>query len=179
MCSSLQHGYCVRVNTTKRHRQLRVKDMSKVPMWWPEWDSNSRPCGRKALTYHWATTRHEWKGPSIYYICNEERGIWCRRFWFRVRVGMAREKMTAPRWWYLYVALASIMCSDIELNGMLLNDEIFVYFNRWWHSDDCIWLRWLHLEGYTEMTSLIDDGTWTMSNRLWHLDDGIYRWLHL
>ena len=26
-----QHGYCVRVNTPKRHRQLRVKDLPKDP----------------------------------------------------------------------------------------------------------------------------------------------------
>ena len=32
----------------KRHRQLQVKDLLKVPTWWLEWDSNPRPFGRKA-----------------------------------------------------------------------------------------------------------------------------------
>src|SRR6218665_952647 len=44
-----QHGYCVGVGTPKRYRQLRVKDLPKVPTWWLEWDSNLRPSGRKAL----------------------------------------------------------------------------------------------------------------------------------
>jgi len=35
--------------TPKRHRQLRVKDLSKVPMWRLELDSNLWPFGRKAL----------------------------------------------------------------------------------------------------------------------------------
>src|SRR6218665_1855356 len=43
-----QHGYCVGRFTPKRHRQLRVKDLSKVSMWRPEWDSNPRPFLRKA-----------------------------------------------------------------------------------------------------------------------------------
>ena len=30
----------------KRNRQLRVKDLPKVPTWWPELDSNPRPFGR-------------------------------------------------------------------------------------------------------------------------------------
>src|SRR6218665_26733 len=34
--------------TLKRHRQLRVKDLPKVPAWWLEWDSNLRPSKRKA-----------------------------------------------------------------------------------------------------------------------------------
>ena len=34
-----QHEYCVGVNTPKRHRQLRVKNLPKVPTWWLEWDS--------------------------------------------------------------------------------------------------------------------------------------------
>jgi len=43
-----QHGCCVRANTPKRRRQLRVKDLPKVPTWWLERDSNPRPFGRKA-----------------------------------------------------------------------------------------------------------------------------------
>jgi len=34
--------------TPKRHRQLRMKDLPKVPMWRLERDSNLRPFGRKA-----------------------------------------------------------------------------------------------------------------------------------
>src|SRR6218665_1549996 len=34
--------------TSKRHRQLRVKDLPKVPTWRLERDSNPRPFGRKA-----------------------------------------------------------------------------------------------------------------------------------
>src|SRR6218665_1836095 len=42
----------VRSFTSKRHRQLRVKDLPKVqvPTWWLERDSNPRPSGRKAST---------------------------------------------------------------------------------------------------------------------------------
>jgi len=36
--SRLLHRYCVGVNTPKRYRQLSVKDLPKVPMWWLEWD---------------------------------------------------------------------------------------------------------------------------------------------
>src|SRR6218665_2892126 len=36
--------------TPKRHRQLRVKDLLKVPTWRLERDSNPRPSGRKAST---------------------------------------------------------------------------------------------------------------------------------
>src|ERR687897_366278 len=39
---------CVGVNTPKRHRQLRVKDLPKVPRQRLEWDSNPRPSGHKA-----------------------------------------------------------------------------------------------------------------------------------
>src|SRR6218665_413763 len=42
--------------TPKRHRQLRVKDLPKVPTWRPERDSNPRHFGRKAknlpLSHH-------------------------------------------------------------------------------------------------------------------------------
>ena len=43
------HSNCVGVKTPKRCRQLRVKDLSKVPTWRLEWDSNLRPSGWKAL----------------------------------------------------------------------------------------------------------------------------------
>src|SRR6218665_2234712 len=38
------------VYTSKRYRQLRVKDLPKVPTWRLEHDSNLRPSGRKAST---------------------------------------------------------------------------------------------------------------------------------
>ena len=44
--SWLQHWYCVGVNTLKRYRQLREKDLPKVSTW--QLDSNLRPFGRKA-----------------------------------------------------------------------------------------------------------------------------------
>src|SRR6218665_3692963 len=34
--------------TSKRYRQLRVKDLPKDPTWWLEWNSNLRPSRRKA-----------------------------------------------------------------------------------------------------------------------------------
>ena len=40
----------VRVYTTKRYRQLQVKDLPKIPMWRLERDSNPQPSGRKALS---------------------------------------------------------------------------------------------------------------------------------
>src|SRR6218665_1210870 len=36
--------------TPKSHRQLRVKDLPKVPTWQLDRDSNPRPSGRKAST---------------------------------------------------------------------------------------------------------------------------------
>src|SRR6218665_3671642 len=39
---------CIAVYTLKRYRQLRVKDLCKVPTWRLERDSNPRPFGRKA-----------------------------------------------------------------------------------------------------------------------------------
>src|SRR6218665_486998 len=36
--------------TPKRHRQLRVKDLPKVPMWQLERDSNPQPSGRQVST---------------------------------------------------------------------------------------------------------------------------------
>ena len=38
----------VGVNKPKRHRQLRVKDLPKVPTQRLEWDTNLRPSGDKA-----------------------------------------------------------------------------------------------------------------------------------
>ena len=43
-------AYCVRVKTQKRYRQLQAKDLSKVPTWQLEWDSNLRPSRRKTLS---------------------------------------------------------------------------------------------------------------------------------
>src|SRR6218665_221999 len=44
------------INTPKRYRQLRVRDLPKVPTWRLESDSNLRPSGRKAsnllLSHH-------------------------------------------------------------------------------------------------------------------------------
>ena len=40
----------------KCHRQLRVKDLPKVPTWQLEWDSKPRPFGQKVAK--WATTPH-------------------------------------------------------------------------------------------------------------------------
>ena len=55
----------------KRYRQLRVKDLPKVPTWRLEWDSNLRPSGRKApilpLSYH----------PHIFNLFCVECGIDC------------------------------------------------------------------------------------------------------
>src|SRR6218665_2953182 len=46
--------------TPKRHMQLRMKDLPKVPTWRPERDSNQRPFGRKAtsspMRYHAPST---------------------------------------------------------------------------------------------------------------------------
>src|SRR6218665_3957199 len=50
-----QHGYCVGVSTPKCHRQLRIKDLPKVPTWRLERDSNPQPFGRKASNL---PTRH-------------------------------------------------------------------------------------------------------------------------
>ena len=52
----------------KRHLQLWVKDLPKVPTWRLERDSNPRPLGRKApnepfiyhVLYQWATTLHRY-----------------------------------------------------------------------------------------------------------------------
>src|SRR6218665_3992753 len=42
----------------KHHRQLRVKDLPKVPTWRLERGSNPRPSSRKASTHQCATTSH-------------------------------------------------------------------------------------------------------------------------
>ena len=46
--SRLHHWYCVGVNTPKRDRQLRVKDLPKVLTWRLELDSNLRSSAQKA-----------------------------------------------------------------------------------------------------------------------------------
>ena len=46
-CSRLKHRYCVGVNMPKCYRQLRVKDLTKVPRWWLEWDLSLRSSGRR------------------------------------------------------------------------------------------------------------------------------------
>jgi len=55
-------GLLCRSFTPRRHRQLRVKNLPKVPMWWQERDSNTRPSGRQLSTQpmsrhvaHWLT----------------------------------------------------------------------------------------------------------------------------
>jgi len=56
MCSQLQHCYSVGVNMPMHYRQLRVKDLLKVPVQRIECDSNLRLSGRKApnlsLSHH-------------------------------------------------------------------------------------------------------------------------------
>ena len=51
-----QHCYFDGVNMLKHYRQLRVKDLLKVPTWWLEWDLNLRPSGCKTpnlpLSHH-------------------------------------------------------------------------------------------------------------------------------
>ena len=44
--------------TRRSDRQLRVKDLPKVPTWRLERDSNPRPFGRRASTHQCATTPH-------------------------------------------------------------------------------------------------------------------------
>ena len=44
--------------TPKRHRQLRVKGLTKVPTWQLEWDSNHRPSDERRRIYQWSTTPH-------------------------------------------------------------------------------------------------------------------------
>ena len=54
--SRLHHWYCIGANTLKDYRQLRVKDLPKVPTWRLNWNSNLRLFGRKAanlpLSHH-------------------------------------------------------------------------------------------------------------------------------
>ena len=47
--------------TQKRHRQLRVKDLNTVPMWWLEWDSNPRPFRRKATNLPMSHHTSQWR----------------------------------------------------------------------------------------------------------------------
>src|SRR6218665_3751264 len=48
-------GILYRSFTPQRHKQLRVKDLPKVPTWRLERDSNPGPFGRKATNNHAAT----------------------------------------------------------------------------------------------------------------------------
>ena len=111
--SWLQHWYCVRVNTPKRYRQLRVKDLPKVPMWWLECDSNLWPSGHKHKTYHWTTM------PRIYmllkssvwgiYHCDEShRQI---HTWFSSRV-------PKPFSWWVYGKWLARMPKMSGQNGL-------------------------------------------------------------
>ena len=69
--SRLQQWHCVKVNTPKRCRQQRVKDLPKVLTWQIEWDPNLRPSGWKApnppLSHHTLCkcscihTQHGWQ----------------------------------------------------------------------------------------------------------------------
>ena len=51
----------------KSNMQLRVKDLSTVPMWWLEWDSNLRPSGRKTLNL--PLSHHE----KLQFVMNQVR----------------------------------------------------------------------------------------------------------
>src|SRR6218665_2278183 len=63
MRARLQHRYSVGVNTPKRYRQLRVKDLPKVPTWRLKWDSNLRLSRCKApnlpLRHHALCVNHQ------------------------------------------------------------------------------------------------------------------------
>src|SRR6218665_2247552 len=52
--------------TPKRHRQLQVKDLPKVPTWRLERDSNPLPFGRKASTL---PMRHQAPQHVRMYVC--------------------------------------------------------------------------------------------------------------
>ena len=60
-------GLLYRSFTPKRHRQLRGKDLLKVPTWWLEQDPNLRPFGRKApnlpMSQHFSCG-----GSKIYFV---------------------------------------------------------------------------------------------------------------
>jgi len=55
-----------RILTPKRHRQLRVKDLPKVPTWRLERDSNPRLFGRKATNIQMS---HHAPRPSVLVPC--------------------------------------------------------------------------------------------------------------
>src|SRR6218665_3057337 len=53
--------------TPKHHRQLRVKDLPKIPAWQLERDSNPRPFGQKATNLpmcHHATPHFRWNSEA-------------------------------------------------------------------------------------------------------------------
>src|SRR6218665_3651025 len=51
--------------TLKRHRQLRGKDLPKVPTWRLERDSNPRPFGRKATYLPMSHQAHNYMNSSL------------------------------------------------------------------------------------------------------------------
>jgi len=69
---TLQHRYCVRVNTPKRYRQLWVKELPRVPTWQLEWASNLRPLGRKAPNLPMSHPTPPWRTYPINSLKNEQ-----------------------------------------------------------------------------------------------------------
>src|SRR6218665_1446693 len=67
--------------TPKRHRQLRVKDLPKVPTWWPQRDSNPRPFCRKGFDSTNAPARPTIGG--IYKFCGYCGEICNMHHWLR------------------------------------------------------------------------------------------------
>jgi len=81
----------------KHYRQLRVKDLPRVPTWWVDWDSNLQPSGCKApklpLSHHapqfegsrkqllWLQSRH------LYYYCSKDARRCCEICWMCPAVG--------------------------------------------------------------------------------------------
>ena len=64
--------------TQKRHRQLRVKDLLKVPTWWLGRDSNPQPFGQKATNL--PMRHHTPLCDCILYtpFCHESRPVYSR-----------------------------------------------------------------------------------------------------
>ena len=52
--------------TPKRHRQLRAKNLPKVPMWWPSWIRIHAPSDERWRIYQWATTPHKVRGQMVH-----------------------------------------------------------------------------------------------------------------
>jgi len=46
------------IDTVLEVREIRVKDLPKVPTWWLELNLNLRPSRCKALNLYWASTPH-------------------------------------------------------------------------------------------------------------------------